>query len=224
MSNDNRSYQAAVEATGEKDAIRDVAHHSAHYGLLKGVSELSKVHRIFGNNFGPLRLPVRLQTSFGGVVVARRECLYLDAVGNESLHLRSEPNRAILTGAHVKRTNTDGISSSKVCLTVADHKGKIPLYAVQEASTLLFVQIEENLTIGVGEKLMLFLELLLKVLVVVNLTVDDEDVGVLLIKKWLSTTLNVDNGKSLMGENVLALDVHSAPVWSSVTNAVLGKK
>jgi hypothetical protein len=90
-------------------------------------------------------------------------------------------------------------------------------------STHGLVEVKDDLTVGLGLEMGSLGAHLAESVVVVDLAVDGQDQGLVVVGQGLSSRLNTDNGKTLVAENVVASNSASAPIGTTVTE-LLGKK
>lgn len=71
-----------------------------------------------------------------------------------------------------------------------------------------------------GEELVLGGELGMEGGVVVDLTINWQGKGLLLVEQWLSTIVETNNGKTLVAKDVVPMLVHATPVWATMAEPI----
>mmetsp|Transcript_22956 Transcript_22956/g.58660 ORF Transcript_22956/g.58660 Transcript_22956/m.58660 type:complete len:622 (+) Transcript_22956:436-2301(+) len=225
-------HQGGVQAARQQHAEGHVRHQALLHSGLKGLAQHREVQGGGGEHLG-LGLKVRVElgvvvalelASLGGVEVARGELLEARAVVLQALHLRGGPHGAILAPANVQAGHANGVADNveAVVAGVQDGEGK---EAVQHAKGLLtkqLVQVADDLAVGVGGELLagrLLQDLLGQLLVVVDLTVDSHNDGLVLVEQGLVARGGVHDSQALMGQEVVASLVQARPVRATVALA-----
>ena len=106
-----------------------------------------------------------------------------------------------------------------IVLSVVDEEGKVAYQAVDEVFTRaleFLVQRQDHLAVGSGFELIGNSKLLFELLVVIDLTIDGQNVGFIFVIKRLGSVLRINNGESFVNDHgVLAL-IGAFPVGTAV--------
>src|ERR1051326_826710 len=121
--------------------------------------------------------------------------------------------------ADIERYNTDRIACDQIAVAtrVVEHEGKDPIHAIQELARLrLVIEVEDDLAIGGGLKIVPAAKSSAQVLVVINLAVHGEDIAVQRVYQRLRPMLDVDDREPLVGEYRVFVRVDAAPIGAAV--------
>lgn len=229
--------QAGVETTGEQDTIGDLSHQTLANRLLERSADDLVVNRGGGNvgRVPPGRLEVASERAGLGVEdVARRESLDLVANRVERLQLGSEVNgsRGLGGPADVEAGDTDGITSgdNPVLVLVVENPGEhaiqvlggveavfhvlnssATLYRYTPENILRTYQRNDDLTVGMRLELILGLQVLPEDTVVIDLAVDGQGKGAIVVDKGLGTRVCKENTLVLISKRSAAGVKHHIP-------------
>mmetsp|Transcript_139160 Transcript_139160/g.197052 ORF Transcript_139160/g.197052 Transcript_139160/m.197052 type:complete len:212 (-) Transcript_139160:8-643(-) len=148
----------------------------------------------------------------------------------QGLELARDLHRPIGPPANVQRYDSNRVARDNVrlLLLVPDRKGIHTAHLVlrHEVDAILGIQVEQDLTVALGEEAMLAgsasLQSLLQSFVVVDLAVHAQNDVFRLVVQGLISTVRIDNGQSLVGNDCGPLAVDSTPVRSSVSQELCG--
>ena len=171
---------AGVESAREQHAIRDVGHQLALHGILQGVVDSLDRGRIIlhGLIFEPVALVVALHAGVGTpVVMAGEERLVVLALSFERFQFGGHIHLAVGIATDIKRNHTDRIAGNQelICLFVVEHEGKDAAQVFEEVNALLTIERQDNLTVAARLELILSGIAATDILMVVNLSIDSQD-------------------------------------------------
>mmetsp|Transcript_25705 Transcript_25705/g.56003 ORF Transcript_25705/g.56003 Transcript_25705/m.56003 type:complete len:280 (-) Transcript_25705:34-873(-) len=229
MAGGNGGHQGGVQAARQQHAKRHVAHHALLDRGLKGGAQRDQVQGGAGEALGlglvvQVELGVEVALELPGlaaVVVAGGELLEAGAVILDALHLGGQPHAAVPAPADVHAGDSQGVTCrvEAVCVLVQHHKGK---EAVKHGGNLLamqLVQVADHLAVAVGGKLLVGLfvqDVLTQRLVVVNLAVDRDADGLVLVEQGLVARCWVHNCQALVCQEVVSGLMHARPVGTTM--------
>ena len=110
---------------------------------------------------------------------------------------------------------TDQIS---VLLAVVQGKSKHALQIIQKLWAFFLIQREDNFAVGTGLELIAIAVLSAQRLVVINFTVNRQDMRFLHVVQRLSTGVDVDDGQTFVCQNGVITGVNTRPVRAAMAH------
>src|SRR4029434_10662662 len=124
----------------------------------------------------------------------------------------------------IQRLLTHAVAGKKQSLLrlVPHSNGEHAVKMVQCFVAPLLVTVNDHFRIALGPETMAeIFQLDTQLAEIINLTIENDDYGTILVADWLSTTGDVDNGETRYGKSDAALEVIALTVRSTMSNRVI---
>ncbi|MNG61390.1 hypothetical protein D3C79_195740 [compost metagenome] len=212
-----------VQTARQQYAIWHVGHQVAFHRVFQRVAQGVGVGDVVFNRvvIEPVTLVIFADlTVLAPQVAACREFFDGTANRHQRFHFRSHIQVAEFIMPHVQRDNAQMVAANQVgvFLGVVQGKGEHALQVVEEVGAFFLIQRQDHLTVGTSLELIAIAKLLAQRLVVVNFTVNRQNVGVRSVVQRLGAIVDVDNRQALMHQNGFIAGVNAGPVRAAVAH------
>ena len=122
--------------------------------------------------------------------------------------------------AHIERDDADMIAADQVLLlrAVPQDKGEHAFEFVEEVDAFFLIERQNDFAVGAGLELVAIAQLGAQRLMVVNLAVNRQNMGVIGVVQRLGAVVDVDDRQTFMRENRFIVGIHAGPVRSAMTH------
>ncbi|KAH3659965.1 hypothetical protein OGAPHI_007170 [Ogataea philodendri] len=220
----NRCNQGRVQTSRKQDTVWNFGHQSLSHSKLKSLSDLGVINR---SGWNRLWVPPGRREVSGGLVglrvvdVSWREQDDLVTLVSQTFELgcKKHSTRSLGRTAHIQRRDTNRVSGSNdtVLLLVVQHVSKHTVQVFRRVQAVLLEKWNDRLAIRQSLELVV-LQLVSKLNVVVDLSVNTQSVSLVRGSDWLSTGVKSNNSQSLVAQNGVVDHLVSRPVRTTVSD------